>query len=304
MTSGLAGAVPGRAPLRRRARAEAPASPVGAPHGSSAGRVNAIATDRSGLAGGAQRRGQDLPRTSEERPLEIVRTRAATAVRAAVRRVRALPSSWFHAAVYAGFVGVLFLAVGVVGAMSGHGVEAASAPVIVGSMGVAAACSIVTAGVILGGLKGGGWYASTSVFTTAITAGTFTSVAWDGTGSMVGLAFVPATVGTWCAAVWTRRLYDSGIRGAELVEATTTVRGLAFAWALIMSLVLVSWIVSLFGTELSVDSVLGDGLAGLVGVAATVAYAGGGYTEYRRAIDVQLQRRRTRARNMRASRTL
>lgn len=230
------------------------------------------------------------------------RAHAVRAARLAAPHVRALPPIWSQSAGIALTLGLLFLGMGLFRGVTGAGDIGVSAYIIVGAMSVATACSVVVSGALLAGLTGVGWYASTSVFTTSITVGMFANIAWDGAGSMVGFVFVPASVGTWFAAVWTRKLYNAGVRGAALVEATTTVRGLAFAWALIMGVVALSWVASLFGVDVSLDNLLGDGLADLVGVAAAVAYAGSGYTEYRNAIDSRAQLRLTRARKMRTSR--
>ncbi len=95
------------------------------------------------------------------------------------------------------------------------------------------------------------------------------------------LVLLPGLVGSWVAALWARLLTRAGLTGPELVEALSTVRGLAVAWIALFLMMLLAVIVEKAGAVIDTGAIGGD-VGGLLGLAATVAYAGAGYTEYRR----------------------
>lgn len=101
-------------------------------------------------------------------------------------------------------------------------------------------------------------------------------VAYD-PDNFAGIVGVTAGIGgAWTAAVWVRRLRKACSNdGVTFAEGTSTIRGLAAAWWVLIG---TSFIAGPFGL-----SSTGFDAGGLLGLAAVVAYAGPGYTEYRRA---------------------
>lgn len=117
---------------------------------------------------------------------------------------------------------------------------------------------------------------SVAFVTVAITARTSSDVA-------SAIALLPPLVGSWVAVQWVARLTALGLTGADLADATTTIRGTAAIWCVVLILVLAG---APFASDHapSVVAELTDGVAGLFSVAAIFTYVGPGWTEYQRGL--------------------
>jgi hypothetical protein len=96
----------------------------------------------------------------------------------------------------------------------------------------------------------------------------------------VGIA--PPLVGSWFAVRWISDLSDRGLVGADLAEATTTIRGTAAIWIGFVAIAVLEVPLSATGHDLPIAEELGDGLAGIFSLAAIFTYVGPGWTEYQR----------------------
>ncbi len=111
----------------------------------------------------------------------------------------------------------------------------------------------------------------------AITARTSSDVAST-------LALLPPLVGSWFAVHWVARLSARGLTGADFADATTTVRGTAAIWCVVVVLTVAGAPFAAMGHGLSIAAELSDGLTSLFSVAVIFTYAGPGWTEYQRGL--------------------
>ncbi|WP_408898456.1 hypothetical protein ACJ5H2_04935 [Nocardioides sp. R1-1] len=99
------------------------------------------------------------------------------------------------------------------------------------------------------------------------------------------LALIPPLLGSWVAVQWVARLTARGLDGTDLADATTTIRGTAAIWFVVLVLVVAG---APFASEHtpSVVAELTEGVTGLFSVAAIFTYVGPGWTEYQRGLAV------------------
>ncbi|WP_221199882.1 hypothetical protein [Nocardioides soli] len=96
----------------------------------------------------------------------------------------------------------------------------------------------------------------------------------------IGLA--PPLVGSWVAVRWVSDLADRGLTGADLADATTTIRGTAAIWLGFLAIAALEVPLTVTGHDFPIAAELGDGLAGIFSLAAIFTYVGPGWTEYQR----------------------
>lgn len=118
---------------------------------------------------------------------------------------------------------------------------------------------------------------SVAFTTVAITSRTTSNVAST-------LALLPPLVGSWFALHWVARLTARRLTGVDLADATTTVRGTAAIWCVVLVLAVAGAPFASAGHTPSLVTELSDGLAGIFSVAAIFTYAGPGWTEYQRGL--------------------
>ena len=98
------------------------------------------------------------------------------------------------------------------------------------------------------------------------------------------LSLVPAVAGSWFAVWWASTLHSHGLTGADLAEATTTIRGAAAIWNLLVVLTLAQVGLAIVGWDVPLGDGLESGVAGFFSFGAAFTYAGPGWSEYRRGL--------------------
>jgi hypothetical protein len=162
---------------------------------------------------------------------------------------------------------------------------------LLGPVFIVLALTVPAAQALLRDLREGLLFGIPAVMLTVMLTIGVGAVTFDATKLPALLAFLPTCAGSWVAAGWCRDLANRGLSYQARIEATATVRGLAWTWNWVLTLALVAVFSSdMTGNSDISDTISGDlsaGIASLLGIAAIAAYGGRGYTEYQKGRGVE-----------------